>query len=120
MRIMTEQTFEIFSTPVYVIMHCDATTNSVVGLKRELQAISMRVSKVWAIIVFHCIGVDYILLDSAVLEILYFKRAVGAFLILIFISNPDVENIMLYCNQNFVLKFQAFFFDCLRITLKLE
>ena len=44
-------------------------------------------------ILLNCLGVDFILLDPAVPEIFYFKHDVGTSLIIIFIGNPDVENI---------------------------
>ena len=41
----------------------------------------------------YLIGVDSILLHQAVSEIFYFKQNVGAFLLIIFIGNPDVSKI---------------------------
>ena len=52
----------------------------------------MGVSKVMATALDY-IGIDFILLDPAVPEILYFKHDLGASLIIIFIGNPHVDNL---------------------------
>ena len=43
--------------------------------------------------VLNYISVDPIFLDLAVSEIFYFKHDLRAFLIIIFIGNPDIDNI---------------------------
>ena len=52
----------------------------------------MRIYKVRPIVLDY-IGNNFILLDPAVPEVFYFKLNIGAFLNLIFIGNPDVDNI---------------------------
>ena len=66
--------------------------NASTALKRELEAKSIKITKVRQI-VLDSISVEFFLLNPAVPEIFYFKHDEGASLIIIFIGNPNVDNI---------------------------
>ena len=61
-------------------------------IKQGLNAKLTLVSEVM-LIVLDEVGIDPILLDPAVLEIFYFKHDERASLIIIFIGNPDIDDI---------------------------
>ena len=60
------------------------------GIKRGLKAKSKGYLKLGQL---YCISIDSILLDETAPEIFYCKYNIEASMILIFISNPDVDNI---------------------------